>query len=108
MRSRLLILAAAGLCAAFIAAGDRTSAQEPAPAAQHDHAGMPRMGPMPKPDMAEMMAKHAAESEALLKLVNESVGTAKVDAIATLLASLVEHQKMCAGMMGDHEMPAAK
>ena len=105
MKRHFSVLAGFAMLAALIASGDRMAAQEPAAPAQHDHAAM--MGPMPDHhDMAAMMtANNARLDELMAKVQQADTSGAKTDALVAVVAALIEHQKMCAEMMGsaDHK-----
>ena len=114
MRSRIAILAAMSIFAAFISAPAHLHGQQPVdPQAheQHHPEGTAPQAATPapaQPNMAAMsgMMSHMKANDAklddLVKKMNSATGAAKTDAIAAVLTTLVEDRKNnCEPMMAN-------
>ena len=110
MKSRLALVAAVSVLTVFVSRSTQVSGQQPATDAQHDQhhpattAGQPAAGQTPA-DMMSMMSRmksNDAKLDELVRKMNAATGTAKTDAMAQLLAALVDDRRnACEPMMAN-------
>jgi hypothetical protein len=111
MKSRIAILAVVSVFSAFVSKPAHLHGQQPAEPQQHEqhHPGTteppaPSVGE-PQANMMSMMARMKATDpklDQLVKKMNTAKGSAKTDAIAELLTTLVEDRRTtCEPMMAN-------
>ncbi len=126
MKFRIAILVVMSVLAMLISKPAHLHSQQAVDAQQHEqhHPGtaQPLAQAVDQPDMAKMMAMMNANDQKLDELVkkmNAAQGTAKIDAIADLLTTLVQdrrtmhasmasHMSMMKNMMGTMHGPSEK